>query len=89
MQGYHESGCNSQHHHPSSDAEREFNAHVNITCCDDRSAHHWHQSSNRRAARGRLVIYSPILTTFENCTDFSAALWRSSMEKIFMPDSLI
>ena len=31
----------------------------------------------------------PIFTTFENCTDFSAAFWRSSIEKIFSPDSLI
>lgn len=31
----------------------------------------------------------PILTTLENCTDFSAALCRSSMEKIFKPESLI
>lgn len=30
-----------------------------------------------------------ILTTFENWTDFSAAAWRSSMEKIFRPESLI
>jgi len=29
----------------------------------------------------------PILTTLENCTDFSAALWRSSMAKILRPDS--
>ena len=33
--------------------------------------------------------HAPIFTTFENCTDFSAALCRSSIEKIFKPDSLI
>ena len=31
----------------------------------------------------------PIFTTLENCTDFSAAFWRSSIEKIFNPDSFI
>lgn len=31
----------------------------------------------------------PILTTFENCTAFSAAVCRSSMLKIFKPLSLI
>lgn len=31
----------------------------------------------------------PIFTTLENCTDFSAAFWRSSIENIFNPDSLI
>jgi hypothetical protein len=34
-------------------------------------------------------ISRAILTTLENWTDFSAAFWRSSMEKIFRPDSLI
>jgi len=27
-----------------------------------------------------------IFTTFENCTDFSAALCKSPMEKIFSPE---
>ncbi len=36
-----------------------------------------------------LSVGLPILTTLENCTDFSAALWRSSIEKIFNPDSFI
>ncbi len=31
----------------------------------------------------------PIFTTLLNCTDFSAAVCRSSIEKIFNPDSLI
>ena len=42
-------------------------------------------SSTRRGPK----VDSPIFTTFENWTDFSAALCRSSIEKIFKPDSLI
>ena len=58
--------------------KREFNSHVNVTSCL------------------LLVIILdeeirdlPILTTFENCTAFSAAFCRSSMEKILRPASLI
>lgn len=44
---------------------------------------------NHSVGRSNNNSYIPIFTTFENCTDFSAALCRSSIEKILRPDSLI
>ena len=48
-----------------------------------------HMWSRKGIAMAREDADIPIFTTLENCTDFSAAFWRSSIENIFNPDSLI
>ena len=69
-------------------AQSKFNTNVDISS--------WFTVSTSNFAVGYVHQKSqasdfdlPILTTFESCTDFSAALWRSSIEKIFKPESLI
>ena len=62
--------------------QTELHAHIDIPRCHPTSAPLVHNMTRN----GRDV---PVFTILENCTAFSAALCRSSMEKILRPESLI
>lgn len=75
--------------HHDSDPQRELNPDVDIASCAHPSATSDQESQCGGKGRCSEEPNIPIFTTLENCTDFSAALCRSSIEKILRPDSLI